>query len=323
MKPTIVLSIIFHNEEKVLPRLLNSVYPIIDHYVAIDSSCTDNSRKIIRDFFDAKRIPGEILNFEYDKRDFSSAKRNFAIQQTKDKAEFILWIDCDDELVLSDSFDLQKFTDQLSACDMGNINVKHANIEYTRGHFLNTKKNFYWEGVLHEVILCKEPYTQSLIESTELLCHGDGHLSSSQTQKEKYLSHAALLLEEVLEKNNARDVFYLAQSYKDAGEKEKAIEWYTKRLSMVGFYEEVYVSQLNIAYLKWELNRSVMEIADEFMKCAELDDLRAEHLYYLKQMYEVNNRPKSAARIGELLRSYKNPYPNRILFINPSAYAAV
>lgn len=65
------------------------------------------------------------------------------------------------------------------------------------------------------------------------------------------------------------------------------------------------------------------EVADEYMRCGELCDLRAEHLYELKQMYEKNNRPKSALKIGELLKSYRNPYPDRLLFINPQAYSDV
>lgn len=41
-------------------------------------------------------------------------------------------------------------------------------------------------------------------------------------------------------------------------------------------------------------------------------------------MYERNDRPDSARRISKLLAEYrgKNPYPHRILFINPDAYTA-
>ena len=55
----------------------------------------------------------------------------------------------------------------------------------------------------------------------------------------------ALILEDYLEKApSPRWVFYIANSYKDAFEYEKAIEWYEKRLEMDGYWEEKYMSQL-------------------------------------------------------------------------------
>jgi glycosyltransferase involved in cell wall biosynthesis len=45
-KATIGLSIIVKNEEKVLPRLLESIYSILDYYIIVDTGSTDNTKKI-------------------------------------------------------------------------------------------------------------------------------------------------------------------------------------------------------------------------------------------------------------------------------------
>lgn len=279
--------------------------------------------QLVKDFFDSKFIPGQVINKQFENL---SQKRNYAFDTIRGKVDQVLWIDCDDELVLSPGFDINKLKKQLSGTDIGLINVKHGNTQYAREHMLNFSKKFYWEGVAHETIICDQTPDPDklLIEDVTILCHGDGNATSSQTQREKFMGHAKLLEKEVALKNKSRDVFYLAQSYRDAGEREKAIEWYSKRLLMVGFYEELYISQLNIAHLKWQLQEPIEVIADEFMKCGELDDLRAEHLLYLKQMYERNNRPASARKIEKLRSEYynKHPYPQRVLFILPEAYLA-
>ena len=51
------------------------------------------------------------------------------------------------------------------------------------------------------------------------------------------------------EPDNERYVFYLAQSYRDDGQTEEAVKWYTKRYEMGRWYEEKYMSAYNIAKL--------------------------------------------------------------------------
>jgi tetratricopeptide (TPR) repeat protein len=51
------------------------------------------------------------------------------------------------------------------------------------------------------------------------------------------------------EPDNERYVFYLAQSYRDDGQKDEAIKWYTKRYEIGRWYEEKYMSAYNIAKL--------------------------------------------------------------------------
>lgn len=247
---------------------------------------------------------------------------NFAFKRLKGRADFAFYIDADNQLSIPPDFNIINFKKELYQYDSGMITVSNKTYKYGKRLFYNLKKEWTWKGVIHETPTCNEETTthHTLLD---LIILNDGNSWTSQTVKEKYLRHVNIILQDI--ENNgltSRNVFYLAQSYKDAGEKEKAIQWYTNRINMVGFYEELYVSQLNIARLKWELNYSVSEIANEFMKCGELDDLRAEHLLYLKQMYERNNRPRSAKNIDKLLSEYegKNPYPNRVLFINPAAY---
>jgi len=63
--PTICLNMIVKNESKIIERLLKSVLPIIDTYCICDTGSTDNTKTIIKDFFDKYNILGKIIDKEF------------------------------------------------------------------------------------------------------------------------------------------------------------------------------------------------------------------------------------------------------------------
>jgi tetratricopeptide (TPR) repeat protein len=152
----------------------------------------------------------------------------------------------------------------------------------------------------------------------------DGHTWTKQGQREKYLTHAGILEKEVAESNKPRDIFYLAQSYRDAFEPEKAIEWYRKRVFRNdGFYEEVYYSQFMIGNLYSSIGESEKAII-EWMKCFEIDLLRAEHILNMIIEHQKLGLWKMAyifSKIGMEEYHGKNPYPKRVLFIDEPTYS--
>lgn len=308
---------IMKDEAQVILRALNSVYPILDYYTVVDTGSSDNSKQIVKDFFDSKNITGQILDHPF--VNFEDA-RNFALNAAKDKADFSFTLDADNIVRLAPEFNVETLRNELSATDIGIVKVNISGIVYGQQAFWRNTKPFRYFGATHEVLLCDAPATTKDISNLSVTLYSDGKSWGDLKQK---FNRNVEMLSDYIEKNGLepRHVFYLAESYKDAGEPEKAIEWYQKRLQISnGFYEELYWSQLMIAGLKWGLGCSVAEVADEYMKCGELDELRAEHLYFLKIMYEKNCRPQSANKISELLLKYKNPYPSRMLFLNPKAY---
>lgn len=316
--PTISLSLIMKNEAHVLKRLLNSVYPILDYYSVVDTGSTDNSKEIVKDFFLEKGIPGEIHDHPF--LDFSDA-RNFALESLKGKADFAFMIDCDEELSIDNSFNLEKVKEHLSKFDSALSLVHYNSSRYGRRNFFRTDKTFKWIGKVHEYLSSSNNETCTTLEGLTTIVHSDG--ASWANQKEKYLGHAAIFEKEVAEKNDPRDVFYLAQSYKDAGENAKAIEWYKKRASMEeGFYEERYVSQLNVGRLMANTGEKYDKVICEWLKCSMLDILKADHLFHI--IDELQNQHQwEASYIFSLyaMRFHnKNPYPNRTLFLDGTVY---
>jgi len=325
--PTIGVNIIMKNEAEILPRFLESVLPIIDSYCIVDTGSTDSSREIVRNFFDSKGIKGGVFDFPKPENDDGllnfCAWRNYALEKAKGIMDYGFLIGCDETIVLSKGFDKNVLKRNLSKYDFANISVKNGDLVYDRSSFFKLSKNPFWKHRVHEGLYSYEPSTSKtgFISDFKVVCLSDGN-SWKQGRKEKYQRYIAAIKKDVEEHNDPRDVFYLAQSYKDAGESKEAIEWYEKRTAMEGgLYEERYYSRLMIAGLKWTLGYPLMEVIDEYWRCGELDELRAEHLYFLEQVYAKNGRPNSAKKVRELRLKYKNPHPARMLFVDSRAYS--
>src|SRR5690242_19150411 len=80
----ICLNMIVKNESAVIRRCIDSVRPLIDYWVIVDTGSTDGTQKIIKNHL--KDIPGELYqrpwkNFEHN--------RNEALTLAKGKSDYI------------------------------------------------------------------------------------------------------------------------------------------------------------------------------------------------------------------------------------------
>lgn len=325
-KSTISLSIIVKNEEKVLGRMLESVAPILDYYVIVDTGSTDRTKEIAKEIMDKHGIPGEIIDHEW--IDFGTA-RNFAMESTKGKADFGFWIDADEYLEFDQNFKIENLKVNLSKFDQALVEVNYNNTRYQRAQFWKTSKPFYWYGPVHEVIMCDEKVTVASIKGFTVIVKAEGNSWTTMSQQEKYERDAKLLEEYVANdpKKDPRWVFYLAQSYRDAVAPEnlkKSIEWYEKRRDMVsGYPEERYYSQLMVATLKAKLSYPEMEVSEEFMNCSNYDEFRGEHFVPIIKNYHAKKKWHSSYILSQYCyKKYhkKNPYPKRSLFLDPQTY---
>jgi glycosyltransferase involved in cell wall biosynthesis len=280
---TIALSIIVKNESKVIERMLNTVWPILDYYSVIDTGSTDGTQDIIRKFFESKGIPGQVIDHPW--KNFEDA-RNTALASVKGKADFGFWIDADEQLIIDPKFNINLFKQNLSRFSGANLKVSYGSQNYYRMQFFRTESPWRWYGPVHEVLVNDATSDLPIGEAEGLiaLVTPDGNSWTSESQQQKYEGHAKILLDYVENdpKRDPRWVFYLAQSYRDAGTPEnqkKAIEWYAKRASIIneGFWEEVYWSQLMVASMKGHLQYPVEEILDEYSDNFKIN------LYYLDE----------------------------------------
>jgi glycosyltransferase involved in cell wall biosynthesis len=322
---TISLSIIVKNEANVIERMLNTVYPILDYYVVVDTGSTDGTQEIIRNFFKEKGIPGEVIDHPW--KNFEDA-RNTALNAVKGKADYGFWIDADEQLLLDPKFNLDHFKRSLTKFDGGNVRVTYGGQNYYRMQFFSTTKPWRWYGPVHEVLVCDETANVGEASGVGTLVTPDGNSWTSESIQQKYEGHAKILEEYVANDPNKdpRWVFYLAQSYRDAGtpeNQEKSLVWYEKRAEMHnGFWEEIYFSLLMAASLRGSLQRPVEEILEAYRKCGKTNPYRAEHLipiilhYHSIKEFDIAYIYSShAMKFGG-----KSPFPKSSLFIDASLY---
>ena len=90
---------IVKNEAPVIRRCLNSVLPIIDRWVIVDTGSGDGTQEVIREHL--RNVPGAL--FERPWRDFAS-NRSEALELARPNGDYTLIIDADDELKIPENF---------------------------------------------------------------------------------------------------------------------------------------------------------------------------------------------------------------------------
>lgn len=324
--PAISLNCIVKNESKVIARMLKSVAPLIDYYVIVDTGSTDNTKEIIKQTMDDLGIPGEIYDHEW--VDFCTA-RNFALECVKGKAEWGFWIDADEQLILDPKFSKDALMRNLQGFSIGSTKVIYGPQTYFRSQLFNLSVEWKWEGAVHEVMMPVDSSYKgraATVEGFHTLVTPDGASwgdRSRETQRKKYLEHAALLENYIKTNKDVRWIFYLAQSYRDAFEWHKAEYWYSERVKRGGgYWEELYFSQLMVAVNKANQKKPVPEILDAYLEAGKYDRNRCEHLIPVIRHYQsTKNYP-----IAYMMSKYcidnhsKNPFPKSSLFIDNNVY---
>lgn len=264
---------IVKNESTVIQRCLQSAKPIIDYWVIVDTGSSDDTKDIIKDFM--KDIPGELHEKPF--VDFSYS-RNHALSLAKDKADYILFIDADETLIYDKDFALP-----ILDKDFFYIQTQFNGTTYNRVQLIKSSLNWQWKGVLHEVIDTSEAKSFGILQGVANLVKTDG----ARSQDPKKFQKDAQLLEKALEKDplNTRNVFYLAQSYKDAEDYEAALKNYQKRVLMGGWDQEVFWSLLQIGILNEKLEKPTEEIIYGYQNAYDYRSSRIEPLYYLTNFY--------------------------------------
>lgn len=278
-KPKICLNMIVKNEAHVITRCLESTLPIIDYWVIVDTGSSDETQKVIRDFMKEKNIPGELhestwVNF--------CRNRQEALDLAKFKADYILFMDADDILSYADDFKLPHLVHD---CYM--LNAKAGATEYMLTRIVKANLDWRWEGALHEYVSSKYAKNGALLKGIDYIYICDGARSKDP---EKYLKDAQILLDALKEEpENARYMFYLAQTYASGHDHENALKYYQKRVEMGGWDQEVFWSMMQIAQLKKVLGCDRALVNEAFLNALKYRPSRPEPYYFLAVDARANN----------------------------------
>jgi tetratricopeptide (TPR) repeat protein len=111
---------------------------------------------------------------------------------------------------------------------------------------------------------------------------------------------ALKLQKELIEtSDNQRSTFYLAQSYNDTNEIQKAITNYLKRIELGGWTEEIFYSYLQLGLLFLHTKDDVKTAEEYLLEAAKMNPRRyAEIAYPLIRYYKVKKDYSSAVFWG-------------------------
>lgn len=297
------LNMIVKNEADVIERCLASVKPYIDSWCIVDTGSSDGTQAIIRNAL--SDLPGELHERPW--KDFGH-NRTEALELARDKAEYLLFIDADEVLV---GKALPALTAQAYA-----IPVRYGEFSYDRTCIVRTDLPWRWDGVLHEYLEVGQPFTKARIEDFEIVVRQDGARSKDP---EKFQKDAAIL-EHALrnDPNNARIVFYFAQSLRDAGDLRRAYECYERRSNMGGWDEEVWYAKYEMGRLTERMGDSPERVRSLYLDAFQFRPTRAEPLYELARYHRGRAEWALAYLFAKAAAAI--PRPNDILFLDESVY---
>lgn len=239
------LVMIVRDEEAVIERALRSALPLISSYVIVDTGSTDDTKKIVRSVMNEAGVPGLLVDRPW--VDFGH-NRSEALALCDGIMDWALMLDADDNLD-GGLADLSPFRDPRADAMM--MTLVHGQIYHQRIQIFRTGVGWVYEGAVHEQPVCRGRAKAGLyvLPSTfRMITRCEGVRSRDPM---KYQKDAAILEEEVARNPaDSRAIFYLAQSYRDAGMSEKAVEWYRAYLDVSAASQERYIVLMNLILLE-------------------------------------------------------------------------
>lgn len=309
-RSNVCLNMIVKNEAHVICRCLESVLPLIDSWVIVDTGSTDGTQEVIRNYMASKNVPGTLyerpwINFAYN--------RNEALELARNEADYLLFMDADDVLEYKQK-NYQR--PALFYQDAYYMKIDYSGTSYYRMQLVNTAKPFRWIGSVHEVVVCEEANNLGLLADVTMKIIGGG----GRSQHDDKFARDARVLERDLasDPNNPRNAFYLAQSYRDAEMFEDAIEWYEKRAAMGGWEEEVFWSLYQIATIQERMNQPIDTVQASYYRAFNYRPTRAEPLYRIASLHRRSNQPYKAFLLTKL--AMQIPEPNDLIFVESWIY---
>ncbi|GAA1729315.1 glycosyltransferase [Microcella frigidaquae] len=297
------LAMIVRNEEAIIERLITSVLPHIDSWRIIDTGSTDGT--VARIEAALAGLPGELRVSEW--VDFGHNRSELVAWATVG-AEWLLLLDADMTIDADDDLG-----EQLAAvtADAALVPVG-GGVSYRMPYLVRGGRPWHYAGRTHEYLTSSEPYTTTWFDGLRIT-----HIADGSSHRVKLERDVELLGLDLLDNpDSARTVFYLAQTYRDAGEHQLALEHYQRRAAMGGWEEEVFWSLYQAALI--EEKTASPTAGDAFIRAWDARPERAEPLYRLARRHRLLRQHHAAWLYASAAAALEHPADS--LFVEAEIY---
>jgi len=303
----VCLNMIVKDEAPVIARCLASVKPWVSHWVIVDTGSSDGTQAIIRDFM--HDVPGTLHERPW--KNFAH-NRNEALRLARPHGDYLLFIDADEQLQVPHGFAWPPL-----AADGYTLTCHMDGWEYQRNSLIATRVDWHWEGVLHEYLTAAKHGAWQPLRGPVIHVSHDG---ARARDPGTYLRDVAVLEQAVKDDpRNARNVFYLAQSCRDAGQVQASLHWYQHRVDMGGWDEERWYALFQIAVLRERQQAADSIVRDAYLAAYAARPQRAEPLCELARRHREHGEYALATLFA--LQASQIPQPADILFVDTQVYA--
>ena len=303
---TLCVAYMVKNESANITFSLESIKTIADKIIVVDTGSTDDTIKKIENWCNTNKIEVKIyerkwVNFGYNRSELAVLTRN--------EATYTLCLDADMIVELTD------FNKQDLRADQYDLVIKWFGTSFYNPLLFSNRLAFKSVGVVHEYWYAEQIKSREKLPSLNL--NHDRHGAA----RPKGVNDLKLLEQGIIdEPNNARYHFYFANTLRDVGAYEKAIEIFEKRVEMGGWDEEVFYSKYQIG-LCYELLGEIEAAKVCYLNAWEYRPTRAEPLWKIASICRKKGEYHQAYLFAN--KGMEIPYPNDIIFVDRPTYAYV
>lgn len=331
----IAIPIIVHNEVEALPRLVESIETHLKQphtwFICLNDGTGMGNDDGTLDWIKENMITNMSIavNVYHDEWVDFSHNRNLCLRQVvpKPRFDYILLPDADFEFIPSSPLNEEELFDYNYIAYSGG-----SGFYYRQALLISTKHECSYHGVTHEFLYCNGNFTSGSYDGFTFKHHADGSNRENKLERDVRLlsdalfnsnntkGHSQFLIEN--DKGlHARYRFYLARSLDDLGRHGEAIYHYRERITMGGWYEEVFYSQFRIGYCMMKLGEPLDRFAPELMNAYQLDPVRGpEPLYLLANAYRRAGKHHLCLLFAGPGHVMPFPGETRRLFLSPDVY---
>ena len=328
------LLIMAKNEAHVIEQALCSLtrFRLFDCWCLVDTGSTDHTVTVVEAYFRSRKgggLPGVVI---YDRSPIDSAPFHFGQARTRalrhcEKMAWFTWFMDADDVFLGDIELPASFRAVWEEQHISHFLLKFGSAEYTYWRPAIFRSDGQWEyrSVVHEyAVRIGDDDNQN---AGGALLEGDYRIESRRLGDRsknplKYRDDAQKLIRQhETQPSDTRDMFYIGQSWFDAGEWAEALKWYTQRTRCLdSFLEEKHHSWFQLGMVHAQLGDADRAV-DAWHRASQTLPHRLESKRMLLNYYTTRGLHHKAWPIyTALVRLVPFSVPPDMLYVNAAVY---
>jgi tetratricopeptide (TPR) repeat protein len=313
---SICLNMIVRDEAHILRRCLGSVKSHVDSWLIVDTGSTDGTPELVQS--ELQGLPGELHERPWrglaESRNEALALAQNYCPRRRRRADHLLFLDADEVWRPGPGF----VWPELGAdAYLVAHELRTSGVFYYRVQLVRAELPWRYTGVAHDVLRAGGRCRTERLETVTVQDLFDG--ARNRDARQKYEADARVLAEALRqEPDNARYAFYLAQSYRDAGQFGEAAAAYARRVRMGGWPEEVWYCLYQLAVLSERAGAAPAQVLAAYRRACAYRPQRAEPLVAAARY--CRRRGDHARAFAFSAEALAVPLPSDILFVERAAY---